>query len=72
MSRPRLLILAFSRLVSDARVLRQVRLFAQGYAVTTVGYGEAPEGVVEHVRIPDETADCCSRGATRRHTTRLR
>jgi glycosyltransferase involved in cell wall biosynthesis len=54
MSRPRLLILAFSRLVSDARVLRQVRLFAQGYAVTTVGYGEAPEGVVEHVRIPDE------------------
>ncbi|MDQ3382912.1 MAG: glycosyltransferase family 4 protein, partial [Actinomycetota bacterium] len=44
----------FSRLVSDVRVLRQVRLFAQGYAVTTVGYGEAPEGVVEHVRIPDE------------------
>ncbi len=54
MSRPRLLILAFSPLRSDARVLRQIRLLSDDCAITTVGYGEAPPGVVEHIRIPDE------------------
>jgi glycosyltransferase involved in cell wall biosynthesis len=53
-SRPRLLVIAFSPLRSDARVLRQVRLFRERYAVTTVGYGPAPDGVVAHVRIPDD------------------
>lgn len=52
--RPRLLILSFSPLRSDARVLRQVRLFSERYAVTTLGYGEAPDGVVEHLRLPDD------------------
>ncbi|MFK5646658.1 glycosyltransferase [Ornithinimicrobium sp. LYQ121] len=52
--RPRLLIVSFSPLRSDARVLRQVRLFAERYAVTTLGYGEAPDGVVEHLRLPDD------------------
>ncbi|WP_281964196.1 glycosyltransferase family 1 protein [Serinicoccus marinus] len=52
--RPRLLIMAWSTLRSDARVLRQIRLFSSRYAVTTLGYGEAPDGVVEHLRIPDE------------------
>ena len=52
--RPRLLVVAFSPLRSDARVLRQVRLFAERYAVTTLGYGEAPAGVVEHLRLPDD------------------
>jgi len=52
-SRPRLLIIAFSPLLSDARVLRQVHLLSADYAVTTSGYGEAPPGVVDHIRIPD-------------------
>ncbi|AXH95351.1 glycosyltransferase family protein [Ornithinimicrobium avium] len=52
--RPRLLIMSFSPLRSDARVLRQVRLFADRYAVTTLGYGEAPDGVVQHLRLPDD------------------
>lgn len=51
--RPRLLVMAWSPLRSDARVLRQIALLADRYAVTTLGYGEAPEGVVEHLRIPD-------------------
>ncbi len=55
LSRPRLLILAFSPLRSDARVLRQIRLFSKaGYDVTTVGYAPAPDAVVEHIRIPDD------------------
>lgn len=53
-ARPRLLILSFSDIRSDARVLRQVRLFRDDYELTTCGYGEAPDGVAGHVRIPDE------------------
>lgn len=52
--RPRLLIISYSRLFRDARVLRQIRLFRDDYAVTTVGYGPAPEGVVEHLEVPEE------------------
>lgn len=52
--RPRLLILAFSAIHRDARVLRQVRLFAERYEVTTCGYGPPVAGPVRHVRIPDE------------------
>lgn len=54
MSRPRLLIISYSPLYRDARVLRQIRLFVPDYEVTTVGYGEAPDGVARHVRIPDD------------------
>ncbi|GGI47660.1 hypothetical protein BCL57_002373 [Agromyces flavus] len=54
MSKPQLLILSFSSIAGDARVLKQVRLFRDRYAVTTCGYGPPPEGVVEHVRIPDD------------------
>ena len=51
--RPSLLILSFSPIVSDARVLKQVQRFRDEYAVTTCGYGPAPAGVVTHVQIPD-------------------
>jgi len=50
----RVLILSFSPIASDARVLKQVRLFAGELEVTTCGYGPAPDGVVEHLQIPDE------------------
>jgi hypothetical protein len=55
MSTPRsLLIVSFSRLVSDARLLKQIAAFSQDYQLTTCGYGPAPEGVDGHVQIPDE------------------
>jgi len=50
----RLTLLSFSQLRSDARILKQIELFRDDYRVTTVGYGEAPDGVADHVRIPDE------------------
>jgi hypothetical protein len=50
----RLLIISFSTISADARVLKQVRRFAGEYEVHTVGYGPAPEGVASHVRVPDE------------------
>jgi hypothetical protein len=52
--RPSLLILSFSPIRSDPRVLKQVQLFAPVYDVTTCGYGDAPDGVVEHIEIPRE------------------
>jgi hypothetical protein len=52
-TRPRLLILSFSPLSSDARVLKQIELFREDYAVTTCGIGEFERDGVEHIRIPD-------------------
>jgi hypothetical protein len=54
--KPKLLILSFSPIASDARVLKQIDLFARDYDVTTCGYGPAPAGVSEHVPVPDEFA----------------
>lgn len=51
---PRLLIISFSRLVGDARVLKQIALFRDRYAVATIGYGPAPDGAARHIAIPDE------------------
>lgn len=50
----RLLILSFSPIVGDARVLKQVKHFQDDYEVTTCGYGDAPDGVAGHIRIPDD------------------
>lgn len=49
----RLLILSFSDISSDARVLKQVRHFADRYDVTTLGYGTSPDPRVNHVRLDD-------------------
>jgi hypothetical protein len=53
-TRPTMLILSFSPIARDARVLKQVTRFTRDYDVTTCGYGPAPEGVVEHISIPDD------------------
>ena len=49
--RPRLLILSFSPIKNDARVIRQVNLFTSKYDVITAGFGEAPEGVLKHIEL---------------------
>lgn len=54
MTRPRLLIASLSPLVGDARVLKQIERFRADYEVVTLGYGEAPEGVSDHLRVPDD------------------
>lgn len=50
----KLLIISFSKIVSDARVLKQVKMFSEDYEVVTCGYGPTPEGAVKHYSIPDE------------------
>lgn len=53
-TRPTLLILSFSDISSDARVLRQVKAFADEYELTSCGFGEAPVAGVPHIRIPTD------------------
>lgn len=52
--RPRILILSFSHIERDPRVLRQIRLFSEFADIVSCGYGGAVEGVVEHIEIPKE------------------
>lgn len=52
--RPSLLVLVLSDIRRDPRVLKQVRLFRDRYAVTTCSFGEAPEGVAEHISLGAE------------------
>lgn len=53
-ARPTMLILSFSPIVGDARVLKQVARFARDFDVTTLGYGDTPEGVRDHISMPRE------------------
>lgn len=47
--RQRLLILSLSDISQDARVRKQVELFAERYEVTTCGFGEAARDDIEHL-----------------------
>jgi hypothetical protein len=49
--RPHLLILSYSPIARDARVLRQIELFREQYRITTVGFGPAAAGVAHHHEI---------------------
>ncbi|MBX3312461.1 MAG: glycosyltransferase family 1 protein [Microbacteriaceae bacterium] len=51
----KLLILSFSNINSDARVLKQINLFADDYEVTTCSYGKKPERAYAHYEIPAES-----------------
>lgn len=52
-TRPQVLVLSFSTIARDPRVLRQLRLFREFADVISCGYGPSPEGVVRHVEVPD-------------------
>ncbi len=49
--KPSLLILSFSDIANDARVLKQVREFSSRYRVTTCGFGQQPHPGVEHLEV---------------------
>lgn len=58
--RPRLLILSFSQLERDARLLKQIRAFLPDYEVTTCGFGPAPSEA-EHITLVHETSPLVTR-----------
>ena len=51
-ARPRILCISLSPITSDARVLRQIALLSEFGDVTSIGFGPAPSGVVEHLELP--------------------
>lgn len=53
-ARPKLLIISFSELKSDARLLKQIAGFAEDYEVTTCGYGISPDERVTHIQLSGE------------------
>lgn len=54
MSRPSVLIVSFSSIARDPRVLRQISVLSPDHDVHTVGCGPRPRGVLSHVQVPDE------------------
>jgi hypothetical protein len=54
MTKPSLLILSFSPIAADARLLKQIAALGDRFELTTLGYGERPDGVHEHIRLPDD------------------
>lgn len=54
MPKPSLMILSFSPLVADARILKQISLFSSRYEITTVGHGPKPAGATHHFQVPDD------------------
>lgn len=71
---PSILVISFSPIARDARVLREINALAEVGAVTSVGYGTRPPGVVKHLRIPDSAASLPQTplGVLRLATRRLR
>lgn len=53
---PKILVISLSPIVRDARVLRQLSLLTKLGEVSTIGYGEEPDGVAQHFRVPDGAA----------------
>ncbi len=50
--KPRILILSFSEIQSDPRVMRQVRLLESRSTLTVAGHGAAPQSSCEFVSVP--------------------
>ncbi|PRB64780.1 glycosyltransferase [Microbacterium sp. MYb45] len=48
----RLLIISFSNLSTDARLLRQIDAFSDSYELITAGWGPAPGGATHHIVLP--------------------
>lgn len=56
MERPSVLVISFSPIYRDARVLREISAIATVADVTSIGYGAAPPHVVEHIEIPSSAS----------------
>lgn len=53
-ARKRVVIIAFTNLEKDVRVMRSIGALSKEYEVVSIGYGERPTGVSNHFQIPRE------------------
>ena len=51
--RPTVLVLVFSNLAMDARVVREVRRLRERFDVTSASFGQSPIDGVPHIELPD-------------------
>jgi hypothetical protein len=50
--KPKLVIVAFTSIASDVRVVRHLSALAEVFEISTIGYGNWPKGVSNHYEIP--------------------
>lgn len=53
LARPKVLVISFSPIYRDSRVLREIKAVSQHADVVTVGYGKKPDFVTEHIQVQD-------------------
>lgn len=51
--KPKLLIVSFSHIDNDVRILRHIQALESSFRIVTVGYGDVPSGVSSHFQIPN-------------------
>ncbi len=52
--KPQLLLISFSHITRDARVLKQIETLKETWQITTCGFGQVPSGVANHIPLPEE------------------
>lgn len=52
-SRPRVVVVSFSKIASDARVLKQIHRLEESYDVVSCGFGPAPKSGTRHIELTE-------------------
>lgn len=52
-TRPRILIVSYTRTEQEPRIIKQIAEFRERYHVTTAGYGPRPDGVDAHIELDE-------------------
>lgn len=60
--KPHILIISFSAIHSDPRVMRQIRLLEDCAVLSVAGYGRAPEAACEFIAVPHQPATLANKG----------
>ena len=68
---PSILVLTYTWSSREPRALKQIRYLKNYYDVTTAGFGPAPDDVVPHIRLTQETAYSDSRFSRARYLLTL-
>lgn len=49
-----LLVISTTKIASDVRIVRHLRVLRESFEIFTIGYGESPEESIKHVEIPSD------------------
>jgi hypothetical protein len=51
-SKKRLLVISTTKMASDVRIMRHLRVLQQSFDIVTVGFGDSPNEATKHIEIP--------------------